>query len=61
LDKFLKLPNKTILVAAEVVHISKYGLWLTDRILHYIDDIFINAKRLTYKKYAKYYVGETEA
>jgi hypothetical protein len=45
----------------EVVHISKYGLWLTDRILHYADDIFINAKRLTYKKYAKYYAGETEA
>ncbi|MFO7928856.1 MAG: hypothetical protein R6U35_04240 [Candidatus Humimicrobiaceae bacterium] len=40
LDKFLKLPNKTVLVAVEVIHVSKYGLWLTDRIiLHYKDDI----------------------
>lgn len=49
--KFLKLPDKTILVAAKVIHITKKNLNLSDRIMHYKDQIFINSKRLTVKRY----------
>ena len=58
LDKFLKLPENTILITAEIVHISKNGMKLTDRILHFKDELFINAKRLAIKKVAKFYAGE---
>jgi len=50
-DKFLKLPENTYLVAAKVIHISKKHLPLKDRIIHHKDRNFINTNRISEIKY----------
>lgn len=49
--KFLNVPDKTILVAAKVVHVSKKSQILTDRIIHCKDQTFINNIRISVTKY----------
>lgn len=53
-NKFLKLPGKTILVAAKIIHMSKKEIPLEKRIMHYKDDLFLFTRKLTVRKVTNY-------